>query len=99
MIETVINRPEYTVKAETADFGRVFHISVHTVWSKRLKALVSFDLARLHLAFGPLHAAVFGANPKLRKFLGLIGFEYDQQRTNSKGEQFDFYRRMPPTKR
>lgn len=90
-----VARPEYVVEIEPHTFGIICHIRMLTKWSPRVKAMCLDELARMHKAYGDLHAFVTGHNPKLRKFLHLLGFEFHQVRLDDDGVPHSFYRRRP----
>ena len=95
---TMIESEKYTVTAEETDEGRILHMQVHGVWTKETKHQCYYDLARLHLAFGNLQAVAAPEDTKLKKFLGVLGFEYDRSIENYTGKLFDFYVRSVPNR-
>lgn len=92
----VIDRPQYVVEVEPHSFGTICHVAMKVRWTRTVKRLIFFDLARLHAAYGDLHAFVVGDNPKLRHFLTLLGFHFDQTRLDDDGVPHDFYRKLSP---
>ena len=92
-----IDRPQYVVEIEPHIFGNICHIAMRGQWTPTVKRLCMDDLALLHEHYGiTLHAFVVGDNPKLAKYLGLLGFTFDQTRLDDAGVPHQFYIRRRP---
>ena len=86
--------PYYSLSFEFLWFGLIVHSTVKTKYTPAVKRAYKRDLREVALTFRkPIYA--FQArdhDPKKRKFILSLGFQFDHYRQSEDGEMVEFYR-------
>ena len=95
MTITLVNTPEYDIKAEFLWFGVILHSDVHVPWTKGVRRRFRASLGALIRSLGHIPVYAFQTpthDPKKRKFIRDVGGVFDHHRYTEEGERAEMFR-------